>query len=506
LVVRAGAALGLLLTSFLLCFGCTREGESGVAAHAARRPSIILILIDTFRADRVGAWGNGNKLTPALDRLAAEGAVFERAYAPSPWTMPSVGSLFSGVYPSVHKATSYKVAVGKEELGAGEVSAFSPDLTTIAEQLSEAGYQTAAFVSNPFIVEQHGFSQGFTHFDASYVARTAPAGAVNTGAIRWLEQRDPARPFFLYLHYMDTHAPYQAGREFEEAQLAKTEALAERRPLSEFERTKFGGYYGKSMRRHANDPRHTRLAATAEYWNGRYDACVAQVDAYIGEFRDKLGALGLLDDTLVIVTADHGEALGEHEYWGHGVTAWNNQLHVPVLLRLPGEVPAGRRVRDVVSLLDVAATVRDYAGLRAPAVSQASSLRPLLGGSDEPPRTVFAEAVNTQPGLRVVIEGDWKLLYWTDSQQGALYNLARDPEERTDVSEANPDVRARLADALVAQLERNEKLGHGVRESTSDLSSGQSARLSALGYVGGSADDESQTPASGPTSAPAETP
>lgn len=500
-VVSAGL-LGIGLA--IAAIGCSRsQPKNAAVSPEARAPSIILILIDTFRADRVGAWGNKDGLTPALDRLAAEGTVFERVYAASPWTMPSVGSLFSGVYPSVHKATSYKVATGKEQLGAGEVSAFSPDLTTIAESLSAAGYQTAAFVSNPFIVKQHGFDQGFDVFNESFVARTAPADQVNAAAVEWLSHRDDRRPFFLYLHYMDTHAPYQADPSYEEAQLSRTEAISDRRELSEFERKKFAGYYAKSMRRHVNDPRHTRLSTTAEYWNGRYDACVSQVDAYIGELREKLAQAGILDEALLLITADHGEALGEHEYWGHGVTAWNNQLHVPVILRRPGLVPAGRRVEQVVSLVDVSATVRDFAGAASPSPTQSRSLRPLLSGNAAESRAVFAEAVNTQPGLFVVIEGHWKLLYWTKKQAHALYDLQADPRELTEVGESNPQIVARLTALLTDQLRQSSEYGRGIRATSSDLSSGQSSRLSALGYAGGGeSDDNAEAPASQPAEEP----
>ena len=443
---------------------------------------MILILIDTLRADYLGCYGGDADLTPTLDRIASEGVLFERATAPSPWTLPSVASLFSGYYPSVHKADNYKAVTGKHG-GAAGVQVFGEQFDTLAEIAAEHGYATGAFVSNPFIVRRSGFAQGFERFE--FVGDRAPGTDVTRAALQWLRERDPQRPFLAYLHYMEPHAPYIADRSIVEGLLDQVEAAGRRHELSEDQKAKYRKYLQRSMRPYLHDARHVALMHTQEYWRARYAACVRQVDQRVEALRSELLEQGLWESACVVIVADHGEALGEHTLFGHGASAYQHQLNVPFLIRLPSAAPAGARVSQTVGLFDAMPTILDYLGLPAPADIQARSLRGLIDGAASDPRTAFAEAVNTQPGLKIVLDGDWKLLAHTDASRYELFNLKDDPGELSNVAGSHPKQLAKLKALLDAQLAENERLGATVAVETAEVSEAEMRRLSALGYTGG---------------------
>lgn len=473
-----------------LFVGCSREAAA--VDTQAPRPNVIFILIDTLRADRLGAYGPQRQLSPTLDEIAREGVLFERATATAPWTLASVASLFSGCYPTVHKATDYRSVAGPRDQNAGKVKAFSKQFTTLAEAFQEAGYQTAAVSANPFIIPRHGFGQGFDSFDALAGATHAPGDEVNRSALEWLARREHQRPFLLYLHYMDPHAPYRAAPEFLDPLIDKVRRTPNRRPLTNEERTAYRSYFVKSSIEFGDNQVHRRLRRTVEYWNARYDAGVMQVDAHIAALRDELRRQGLWDDALLIVTADHGEALGEHGTWGHGTTAYQDQLHVPLMLRWKGQLPPGQRIATGVRHFDVYPTLFDYLGMSAPADIQAVSLRGVIEGREGADRLAFAEAVNTQPFLKAMVQGDWKLLYQADQRTGQLFNLKNDPGELQDCRTEHAAQLARLTREIQAQMAANEKRAEGVQETDAAVSEEDARRLEALGYLGSSSDEDAE--------------
>ncbi len=474
----------------------TKSGD--VAGPAARPPNIVFILVDTLRADHLGTHGRADAQTPVIDALAAEGVVFERANATAPWTLPSVASLFTGVYPGVHDATQYELGPSRGESGmeVAGVSTLNEAFDTLAEQLQHAGYATAACSANPFIVERNGFAQGFEHFDSSFAANTTPGGVVNDAAERWLRQRDPTRPFFLYLHYMDVHAPYRVRPETLAGPLLTLDQQPDKRGLTRAELTGHPGYFAKTRQLYLRDPLHEQNAQYAEYYQCLYAGCVREMDHWLSELRQRLDALGIWRDALIIFTADHGEALGEHRIWTHGLSAHQNQLHVPMIVRWPGQVPAGRRVPAVVRLFDLMPTVLELAGAPLPQGLQAESLVALLR-EDSPAadRLAFAEAVKQDSSQRAVIVGEWKLLVSRQHPDGQLFHLREDPQEQRDLaaqhSERVTALRARLDQQTAANADHPRPTAQSQR---APLTPAEVQRLRALGY--GGADDEE--PDSGP--------
>ncbi len=450
----------------------------------APRPNVILLMIDTLRADRLGSYGHGRGNSPNIDAIAAEGVTFERAVAPAPWTQPSIASLFCSMYPGVHKVLDYEQAqrdtAAKQK---GTVAVFDTAFETLAESLQADGYVTAAFVANPFILSRLGFAQGFDHFDSSFARNTAPGGVVNEAVAAWVAQRPTDRPCFLYIHYMDVHGPYDAGPRFHATLIEQVDRMPDKRRLTAGETEKLD-YLRKPPKETLDLRRDERLAPYWEYWSARYEAGVRQVDHFIGQLRVLLSEADLWEDAYVIVAADHGEALCEHGHWGHGFSVHDPELRVPLILRWPRVLPAGRRIASLVGLTDVMPTLLHQLRLPPPADLQGRSLVALIAkGSPSGPSVAFAEGLKVGPERRALYRGRWKLIAPAAGGPQRLYDLAADALEQRDVSAEHPAEVEALTALLRRQVERNEALAAGRVPERAPVSNEQLQRLKSLGYV-----------------------
>ncbi|MCK4340735.1 MAG: sulfatase [Phycisphaerae bacterium] len=493
--------IGILLIAVFSPAGCRKPPEVGrLPEDAEGPPNIVFLLVDALRADRLGAYGSGRGLSPVMDKFAAEGITFDRPIAQAPWTQPSVASLFSAYYPGVHKVLNYKLAFRSTHEGQPKVAVFRDEFTTLAEVLQRHGYQTAAFSANPFIVPAYGFGQGFDHFDAGFAKNTTPGSVVNEAALKWLAGRDTSQPFFIYLHYMDVHGPYEGDLEYLEAQLPRIEQIPNKYVLSEKENKRLG--YLRRVPKGARDPaRHQRLMGYREYWEARYEAGVRAMDIHLAALREQLSEMGLWEDAYVILTADHGEALCEHGIWEHGFSVHHNQLHVPLILRWAGVLPAGKRVRTPARLIDFMPTLLDQFRLPPVAGVQGRSLVPYL--QEQPPTEVpiaFAECVKLGTEQKALYLGDLKLLYVaSDPPRRSLFNIAVDPSEQNDLAGSSGFPLSRMLELLRRRLDDNAALApQSVTHVT--LSDEERRRLESLGYLDGA--DTSDAPRPTTTGAP----
>jgi arylsulfatase A-like enzyme len=375
-MARIRIALALVALSHLT--GCSREPAQPV------RPNALVLLVDALRADHLGAYGYGRATSPQIDALAAEGVLFERAYAQSPWTKPSIPTLFTSLYPIQHG-----VYEGETPGSAGflESDVLPDELTTVAESFHSAGYRTGAFVNNAQLLPTQGFAQGFDlyahgNFDAAEIARRFLA---------WLDA-EPGRPFFAYLHHLDAHWPFEPKAPF-------AERFAPAGPYDGV----FAQESWRGLRDRINDGRVALGERDREELVARHDAAVAQVDAAIGELLAELRRRGLLDTTFVLLTSDHGEELLDHGQVGHGGTLYDEVLHVPLVLRPPGGA-GGERVVEPARLLDVFPTLAGAAGIPAPGGVEGRDL--LAPGGSEP--ELVAETRHKRSYRAAVRAGDWK--------------------------------------------------------------------------------------------------
>jgi arylsulfatase A-like enzyme len=418
-MVVAGLVLALVAT------GC--GGSGGVEG-------IVVITLDTTRADRIGCYGYERAETPHLDRLAAEGVVFDQAMAPVPVTLPSHASMFTGLYPPTH-GVRYN---GMFRLG--------PESVTVAELLRDAGWATAAAIAAYPVTAKSGIDQGFDAYldpftdedEASRPEHPEIRGDVVTeSALDWLRGR-PDGPFFLWIHYYDPHAPW-------------------------------------------NPP----FPWSSTHRDRPYDGEIAFTDSEIGRVLDALDGEGILDDVVILVVGDHGEGLYDHGEKMHCNLVYQSTMRAPLIVRSP-DGRQGARVDDPVSVVDVAPTVLDYAGLAIPEMHGAS-LRPMVQGAVGEERVQYFETLagslvygwSPLDGIR---KGRWKYIR---SPSPELYDLESDPGEERNVVAEHPDVAAEM-DALLDELVRRWEAQAGSSETVPvPLDPEELDRLASLGYIGG---------------------
>jgi arylsulfatase A-like enzyme len=453
--------------SLLSIAGCGTE-----PAHEIR--NVVLITVDTLRADFLGCYGHPSIQTPNVDRLSREGFRFERAYAQSHITLPSHVSILTSLYPKDHgvnRNDPYRV---------------DPDISTLADVLKESDYRTVAVTSNRILGPQHlvGLGRGFDTFDVPDDPERQ--GSVTNAAFFARLMGNEGERFFAWLHYFDAHLPYEPPAEYRSRYY---EGDPKDTRFTSMERVVFPWAW--------TNPKHwsNRLIAWLdgirdfEYAVSQYAGEVSYVDAMIGEVMEKLAALGLDGDTLVVFTADHGESLGEHEiYLGH-LALYEPSTHVPLIFWAPSRIRPPRSSAALAMSVDIMPTILDLLRVeKRPKRMKGRSLVPLMDGvsAEEPHQYAFAEREDqTQVMVRT---RDWKYIktlkpVWVTQRFGAapgqkeLYNVAKDPAETVNLSESEPERVAEFERTLAVWLESDDP-------PRPDGSTGQPADyLKALGYA-----------------------
>ena len=439
---------------------------AAIACSPAKPPSVVLISVDTLRADALGAYG-GLAPTPSFDRFAREGVLFEKAFAPAPATAPSHATLFTGQQVQRHGV-----------LRNGE--SLPETAPTLAEAFRAHGYATAGFVSSFVLDPRFGWGQGFAHFDATLPRNSSTMGKqkpypgafwaeqrfagfdrratlTTEAAIGWLAQAP--EPFFLFVHYFDPHAPYAPPTQFGER------SAALRFPLE-----------GRAVAGLAP----AQLERLVQLYHGE----VLYVDDALAALLDAV-ARRSHDEALVVVTGDHGEGLGQHGWMEHATQLYDEQIRVPLLVRWPGRVPGGRRIATPVELADVAPTLLELAGVASPAPRDGRSLAAAIrDGAELPPRPIFGirslldEATGWGRGVKLSVRTDrWKYIFASEAQ-AELFDLDADPRERHDLLAAQAARAAELRGLLEKHI---AELPH-VHDSA-PLSDTTRRALQALGYL-----------------------
>ncbi|HEX2253060.1 MAG TPA: sulfatase [Thermoanaerobaculia bacterium] len=407
-------------------------------AGAATRPNIILVSIDTLRADRMSAYGHSRPTTPGLEAWVRDtGVRFEKVVAPSPWTLPSHVSLFSGLDAARH--------------GVNFAAPAGPSVVTLAERLRAGGYSTAAFTAGAYLNPEFGLAQGFDVFRARQEApSTEDVGELERGIAEvraWLAEA-PATPFFLFFHTYEVHVPYRARSPYFEqfggdpSRLPPGLAISTRKVAADerdgfLDRKQF--VFTEQRLREGVEIG----AADQDLVGLSYDSGIAAMDHHVSRLFADLASLGLDSDTVVVLTSDHGEMLGEHGLAAHGYL-YDENLLVPLLLSLPGGRRAGTVVPDQVRLIDVFPTLLELAGLEAEPGIDGQSLLPLLADSAGGQREVrhreaWSYAASSNHGLSLRHADRWKYIFrnavWPPTQgKEELYDLRRDPREGEDLA------------------------------------------------------------------------
>lgn len=376
--------------SALLCCLCIAgaavscQRPRGSAARSLRPVNVVVVTIDTLRPDHLHCYGYGKIETPTLDRIAQSGVVFENAVTQTPLTPPSHASIFTGLNPPTHKV---------RDTGGFVLSRSTP---TLASLLEEKGWDTAAFISSAVLKKRFGFDHGFAVYDDQMPrpgnAQKYPedaerrAGDTVDRAVQWLDSRN-GMPFFLWVHLYDPHAPYDPPSPFRE-----------------------------------------------QYNDRLYDGEIAYADRELGRLFDAVHKKSPAEKTLIAILSDHGESLGEHGEFTHGVFLYDATLRIAFLLSGPG-VPAGMRVKQQARTIDFLPSILDLMGGRAPAAAEGASLTPYFQGKDAPTAVSYAETLYPKINLgwselRAIRTNRWKYIR---APKPELYDLSQDPDERTNV-------------------------------------------------------------------------
>ena len=386
-------------------------GLAGACRRRLDRPHVLLMTLDTTRADRLGCYGYSGATSPSIDMLASESVLFTHAIAPSSWTLPSHASLFTGKFPQSHGAGydaegSLRITdaiAGPAEWTQYRVRGLAEKEATLAALLKGAGYRTGAVVGGPWMKRIFGLAGGFDYFDDDGIdsVKGRRAEAVTTRAVGFVE-RAREEPFLLFLNYFDPHAPYAPPQPF---------------------------------------------VRPGDQVHALYEGEIRYMDHHIGRFFERLKALDLYDRTFIVVTADHGELLGEHGKLGHGDDLYQEELHVPFLLKYPYGETSARTTDAWVQLVDVLPLILERLGLGKPPSVQ-GGVPPRIG------HPVFAE-VSPLPffsgggNWRALFHFDYKYL-WNSKGNHLLFNLKDDPAERENLLTREPE-RARSMDAALAR-------------------------------------------------------
>ncbi len=422
--------------------------------------SVILVVVDTLRADHLGLYGYDRPTSPTLDAWAAEGRVFEHAFAPAPWTLPSFASIYTGRWPVIHQGGR---AGAPTPEGKGTYLAPVERVPMVAEHLQAAGVLTMATVTNPYLTPAFGLARGFDVYDADTEAADGvyrPAAEMVRRALALVDQAD-GQPFFLVVHLMDPHQNYGAPPPFRGRW---TDDIGSDFTLP------MANLNGRRLE--------DLLPADRAFVIAAYDEEIAYLDAQLGVLRNGLDDRGVLETSLVVFTADHGEELFDHGGDQHGHALWQELVHVPMVVWGPGIDPG--REPAPVSLVDIAPTVLDGMGVAARMPFDGISFWSTLAAGDSlPSRPLFAEGLHHGPPQSAVVRWPRKLIVNHADGYRDVYDLAEDPHER--------DSLAGDARALVADLCRHQQAGEESDRAPVTPSQEVTERLRSLGYLGGGA-------------------
>ncbi len=440
------------------------------AERAPLQPAknVIVLVVDTLRADKLKPFNSASRVhTPVVDRLASEGVVLELAQAPENWTKPSVASILTGLHPQTHRQKTGSAALPSSAL-------------LLSEHLQAEGFKTGGFIANGYVSDRFGFDQGWDRY-TNYIreSKSTEAKDVFEEAGNWIAGHKDDR-FFAYIQTIDPHVPYDP-------------------PVAYLEMYDASGYDGQVRPRMTGDllekakrkpPAVVFTEADKVRIEALHDGEISKHDHYLGLFVDRLIELGVWDDTLLVITSDHGEEFDDHASWGHGHSVYQELLHVPLMFRLPNRLPAGARVEEAVGTLDLSATVTELVGVAAMPDNEGHSLVGLMQGVPlDRPAVAFSDF---QDDRRVITAGRWKLIV-RGNLTSTMFDLEADPRETTQLESTASPIGWRYSRMLLGQflgatdranwLSADQKGGTTLQAEDANIDETLKGQLRALGYA-----------------------
>jgi len=458
----------ILALAGLLLAGCGRQAPF----EPPGRVPLVILALDTVRADHLGCYGHPFVETPNLDALASESILFENCSSAAPWTLPSFASAFTGLYPYHHGAVG------------GSRTRVLPAYGTLAEYLKAAGYQTRGYVGVTYLMEGMGVTRGIDSLEVYRKGKvTGRCLQYEDKVVKFLQEAPRGAPWYLLVHYFDAHAPYD--------------------PPPPFDRRYYHG--------DPHDPSHTGLenlrssnnramvfrdirqmydwldgVTDPEFAPAQYAAGVAYLDDRLGVVLDALRESGWLDKIVLVVMADHGEDLGEHSCWYTHSYPYQECLHVPLMIRLPGGKEGGRRVKDEVSLVDLVPTLGELLGLQLPGDLDGISLVKSFRGARLPSRIFQAEqGARNDRYVKALWDDRWRFqsYHLTGRSWVELYDRRRDRAETKNVAAEHPEIVRRFEEEMARRFPPQHPITQHAKGKTRPLPKEVRDRLRSLGYV-----------------------
>jgi arylsulfatase A-like enzyme len=444
-IITIALAVGLLVA---VIAKNTLSGNKGLSCKDC---NVIVIGVDTLRADHLSSLGYERKTTPVLDKLASEGTIFQQSISAAPWTVPGFMAIMTGTYPSVHGVINKFKVFTKETKKLSNLKEISPNIETLAEQFKKAGYATGGFTGDAGVSAKFGYNQGFD----AYTDEVTFGGLENSNqhAMKWLDGLPKNQKFFMFFHGYDLHGQFAGiGKDYK----------------GTFAPTNYTGPFKGTMEEEAKlreDQLVAPLAMTKEdaaFWTAWYDSKIHDADARLQGFLDELKARDLLDKTVIVVVSDHGEEFYEHKGFDHGHALYDELVHVPLIFKIPG-VKGGSVVKGQVSMMDTGAAILKIAGITpSTQFSQQTAGRPSLldyiADPLKPGYDVFTETdYRDFTHIRSIRTADgWKYIRTLQTGKEELYDLNTDPKELTNLAESNTakktELRAKLDTHIVNDL------------------------------------------------------
>lgn len=454
----------LALSAFVILIGCSGKPSTPTQVTApARDPAtlpmkyadhnLIFISFDALQAAHVGCLGNPRGATPTLDALAAQSFTFRHNYSVASWTVPASMTWFTGVYPSEHRMTNKFAVYNEREQKIANLKDLAPNIVTLAEILKQRGYLTGGFTGNAGVSGGFGYEAGF---DVYYHEKNKFGGFEGSiaHAVQWLEQNSEQK-FFLFLHGYDAHGQSMPASGFDYRFVEKGYDKRYTGSPQEQEILREEGLDRGELSLRSEDVR---------FWRAIYDEKIQRADAKLQRFFAELARLKLTDKTLLVVTSDHGTEFYEHGRFDHGFTLYNEQIHVPLFIQLPGQA-SGRMIDDRVSSIDILPTILELLDVELPEPHRAqlrgTTLIPTLQGSHLA-RDVFSETDYREYTYKrsIMTPGGWKLIYTLEDRSRELFDLSTDPSESINLAVLEPKIADELEEKLFAHF---TSIGHDLR-------------------------------------------
>ncbi len=456
--ITQALAVSLLIVALVVPVGAGASDPSSPGPDVAR-PNVILIVIDTLRADHLSAYGYGRKTSPNIDRLAAQGVLYEQSISASSWTLPAHASLFTGLFARDHRTTS-------------ENWELDASFDTLAELLHAAGYHTGGFSNNVWTDDFSGLTQGFDTFQQLWRLRKADKGRIsqddptkdmhsaktNEEIFTWVDELPDEAPFFVFINYYEPHLPYRPTRPYDDDFLPAGVDDGTVRRLRSFYSPREYGYILDVPWMKVSD-------RDIEILTALYDGEIAYIDSIIGRLVEGLRSRELLDDTLLVITSDHGEHLGENHMLSHKLSVYDPLLRVPLILWNPERIPSGLRIKTQVQAHDVFGSILELTGAPGRSARQHAAALPFEERASDYAFAelaypgIFLKVIKKQiPGwnasafahaLKVVRGPRYKLISGSDGSL-ELYDVISDPLESTNLADTEPEALKKMQQALQA--------------------------------------------------------